>query len=99
VTPRNRAARGPVRADRLEARISGELKRRLEYAANIRGTSLTDFVITSAAQAASETIESYEVLRLSERDRAAFVDALLNPPRPNRRLRQAARRYRRLYSR
>jgi len=30
--------------------------------------------------------QEYEVLHLSERDRAAFFEALLHPPEPNERL-------------
>ena len=34
------------------------------------------------------------VIKLSERDSIAFVNALLEPPEPNEKLREAARRYR-----
>jgi len=78
---------------RLEARISPALKRRLEYAASLRGTSLTDFVIQSAQEAASRTIRENEVLTLSESARAAFAEVILNPPGPNRKAMAAARRY------
>ena len=87
--PHNQTAR----AARLEARISPSLKRRLEYAASLRGTSLTEFVIQSAREAAARTIQENEILTLSERARVAFAELLLNPPRPNRKARAAARRY------
>lgn len=35
----------------------------------------------------------YEVIVLSERDRAAFADALVNPPVPSKRLVQASQAY------
>jgi uncharacterized protein (DUF1778 family) len=81
------------RAARLEARISPQLKRRLEYAASLRGTSLTEFVLQSAQEAAARTIRDNEVLTLSERARTAFAGLLLNPPRPNRKALAAAKRY------
>jgi uncharacterized protein (DUF1778 family) len=82
-----------TRAARLEARISPDLKRRLEYAAALRGTTLTEFVVQSAHEAATRTIRDSEMLTLSERSRVAFANLLLNPPRPSRRAIAAAHRY------
>jgi uncharacterized protein (DUF1778 family) len=78
---------------RLEARISPDLKRRLEYAASLRGATLTEFVVQSAQEAAARTIRESEILTLSERARTAFAELLLHPPRPNRKALAAARRY------
>jgi uncharacterized protein (DUF1778 family) len=82
-----------ARAARLEARISPDLKRRLEYAASLRGASLTEFVVQSAQEAATRTIRENEVFTLSARARVAFAELLLNPPRPNRKAIAAAKRY------
>jgi uncharacterized protein (DUF1778 family) len=82
-----------ARAARLEARISPALKRRLEYAASLRGASLTEFVVQSAQEAATRAIRENEVLTLSEEARVAFAKFLLNPPRPNRKALAAAKRY------
>jgi uncharacterized protein (DUF1778 family) len=82
-----------ARAARLEARITPELKRRLEYAASLRGASLTEFVVQSAQEAAARTIRENEVLTLSESAREAFAGLLLNPPPPNRTAMAAAQRY------
>jgi uncharacterized protein (DUF1778 family) len=82
-----------ARVARLEARISPELKRRLEYAAFLRGASLTEFVVQSAQEAATRTIRESEVLTLSERARVAFAELLVNPPHPNRKAIAAAKRY------
>lgn len=79
---------------RLEARISADQKRRLETAARLRGTSLTDFVIASATEAANRAIQESQTLQLTERDQEVFVRALLEPPAPSARLRAAAKRYR-----
>lgn len=82
-----------ARAARLEARISPDLKRRLEFAASLRGASLTEFVVQSAQEAATRTIRENEMLTLSARARVAFAQLLLNPPRPNRKAKAAAKRY------
>jgi len=82
-----------ARAARLEARSPPALKQRLEYAASLRGSSLTDFVIQSAQEAATRAIRENEALALSERASVAFAEFLLNPPGPNHKAMAAARRY------
>jgi uncharacterized protein (DUF1778 family) len=85
----------PSRNERLEARITAEQKALLSRAAELRGRSLTDFVVSSAQEAAHETIREHESMRLSKRDRQAFVAALLEDAEPGERLQRAADRYRR----
>jgi uncharacterized protein (DUF1778 family) len=82
-----------ARAARLEARISPDLKRRLEYAASLRGSTLTEFVVQSAQDAATRTIRENEVLELSERASIAFVEMLLDTSPPSERAMAAAKRY------
>jgi len=79
--------------ERLEARVTREQKRIIERAAELRGTSVTEFVVVSAQQAATETIKDFETLRLRGEARKVFVNALLNPPAPNAAAKAAARRY------
>jgi len=84
------------RTARFDARLTADDKRLLDRAADLTGRTLTEFVISSAREAAQRTIERYDVMVLTDpRDQAAFVNALLNPPAPGRRLQQAVRRYRR----
>jgi len=79
--------------ERLEARLTPEQKRHIEQAARIKGTSISDFVVLSADDAAVRTIREQEVLTLNERARKIFADALLHPPAPSARLSAAAKRY------
>jgi uncharacterized protein (DUF1778 family) len=81
---------------RLEARLTDEQKALFQHAADLTGRSLTEFVVSSAQEVAARTVREHEVLTLSGRDRQVFVDALLKPQPPNSRLRQAARRYKRI---
>jgi uncharacterized protein (DUF1778 family) len=81
------------RRDRLEARVTVDQKRLIARAANLRGTSVTDFVVESAQRAAKETIQDFEMLRLRDEAREVFVNAILNPPPPNKAARMAAARY------
>ena len=80
--------------ERLEARLTPEQKKHIEHAARIKGTSVSDFVVLSADDAAVRTIREQEVLTLNERAREVFVNALLKPAAPSRRLVAAAKRYR-----
>jgi len=81
------------RSSRLEARIDSEQKVLFERAAALQGCSLSSFIITSAREAAIKTIREHEVIRLVGPDRDAFIAALINPPKPTRKMREAARRY------
>lgn len=81
------------RTSRLEARIDSEQKALFERAAALHGCSLSNFVIASAREAAIRTIREHEVIRLVGPDREAFIAALVNPPSPTRKMREAAKRY------
>lgn len=83
-----------LRAERLEARISGEKKAVLQHAAELSGRTLSEFVVESAQAAAMRVIQEHENIRLSQAEQIAFVSGLLNPAAPNDRLRQAAVNYR-----
>lgn len=87
---------GSGATDRLEARVSPDLKRLFQRAADLQGVTLSDFLIASLRQAAVQTVEQHEVIQLSERDAALFARVMSNPPKPNARLRAAARRYHQL---
>ena len=78
-----------TRGTRLGFRVDAETKRLVERAAALERRSLTDFCLTALAEATRETITQHESLSLTERDRAAFFDALIHAPRPNARLRRA----------
>ena len=82
--------------ERLEARVSAKQKALICQAAALQGCSLTDFMVRALQDAAHRTIKEYEVLELGERDRQVFINALLNPPVPNDRLRRAAEEYRQI---
>ncbi len=78
---------------RLEARISRDQKRLIERAAQLRGRTVTDFVITEIQEAAAATIREFESLQLGEEARDSFMQALLNPPAPNPATKAAMARY------
>jgi len=83
-----------LRTERTEARLLPEQKKRIERAARLKGLSLSDFIVQHADEAERRTIEEHTTWTLGDRDRDVFVQALLNPPRPSSRMKEAARRYR-----
>jgi uncharacterized protein (DUF1778 family) len=88
----------PRAAARLEARISQETKVLIQKAADLEGRTLTDFVVASVQAEAYRVIEQHQTLKLSIEDSEAFVDAILNPPKPNDALKSAASRYKQAMS-
>jgi uncharacterized protein (DUF1778 family) len=93
--PRHRRQRKPaLKAERLEARISGEQKKLFQRAAAAQGRSLTDFVLASVHDAAVRTLQDHEMLKFSAADSTAFVTAMFEQAQPSARLKKAARRYR-----
>lgn len=85
-----------TKIERLEARVSPEQKQFLQRAADLDGRSLTDFIVQAAQEAAHQTIERHRIIRLSERDQQVFVEALLHPAAPGKRLRAAVKRYKKV---
>jgi uncharacterized protein (DUF1778 family) len=79
--------------ERLEARLTPAQKQLIERAAALRGTSVTEFVVVSAQAAATSAIKDFEVLSLRDEAREVFINAVLNPPAPNKSARSAAERY------
>lgn len=94
---RRRGTGATARQQRLEARVTREQKALLQRAADLEGRTLTDFVVSSAQDAALRTIRERETVRLNAEESRAFAEALLHPPRPNAALRAAAKRYRDLF--
>ena len=88
-----------VRTHRIEARVSRDQKKLLQQAAKLQGRTVTEFVVSSAQEAARRVIEEQEVMRLTAKDREAFVASLLDPPVLTGRLASALDRYRHLFER
>ena len=83
-----------TRKARLEVRVSTEQKNMCMRAAELQGTTLTEFVMRNLQEAAQRTIKEYERLELDAQERELFITSLLNPPAPNENLRRADERYR-----
>jgi uncharacterized protein (DUF1778 family) len=78
---------------RLEARVTIEQKQLMERAASLRGQNLTEFIISTLAEASVQIVKDGEFIELTNRDRQVFADALLNPLPPSNRAVADARWY------
>ena len=90
----NQDAPDTTRDAQFEVRVSAAQKSMFQQAATLSGrTLLSEFVVTSAQDAARRVIAEHESIQLSREERQAFVQALLQPPEPNARLKRAAKAY------
>jgi len=73
---------------RLDVRLAADHKNLIEQAASLRGQTVSAFAVSTLVAEAGRVVEESTVLRLSNRDRDAFLATLDNPPKPNARLRK-----------
>ena len=79
---------------RLDLRIPREQKDYFEQAFEIGGfRSLTDFLISAASEKAEAIMEKHNNWLSSENDKRVFFNALVNPPAPNDKLKQAMKKH------
>jgi uncharacterized protein (DUF1778 family) len=87
------AASTTQRDERIDLRLSAELKALLARAASYSGMSLSSFLVSSASRRAKELVAERETLTLSVRDWRAFLAALDKAGRRRPKLEKAAKRY------
>ena len=75
---------------RLEARLPASVYALLKRAAELKGRSISDFVVTPRGTR-QRAIEDEGIIRLSAEDQAGFAQALIKPPAPNAALKRAMR--------
>jgi len=78
----------PTRTDRIDLRISPEAKQALQAAASARRTSVSDFVLASAMEAAQEALADRQRFGLDAEQWTAFQAALDAPPQSHPRLKK-----------
>lgn len=75
------------KSERIALRATSKQKSMLELAADIHGTSTTDFVLRAACIAAENAILDQTVFLVDDERYAQLLDAIENPPEPNDKLR------------
>lgn len=87
-----------IEKTRFDTKLTVVQKELFEQAARLGGyRTLSDFVISTAQEKAKAIVDKHQELLASERDQKIFFDALMNPPKLGKRLRQVAQRYRSIY--
>ncbi|MFH6966616.1 DUF1778 domain-containing protein [Flavobacterium sp. FlaQc-28] len=76
--------------DRIDVRISKQQKELIKHASVLRGfKNLTEFVIYCINTEANKIIKENETVLKTLEDKKIFVDAILNPPKANDKLKRA----------
>jgi uncharacterized protein (DUF1778 family) len=86
----------PINKDeRIELRISTADKRMFKRAQELSGDkSFSSFIARIVKEQAEKIVAQYDQILASEKDRAAFFEAVFHPAAPNSNLVAAAQRYR-----
>lgn len=79
---------------RFDTRLPKEQKELFEYAASLGGfRTLTEFVVFALQERAKMIIEEHDAILSSNRDKELFFKAIMNPTKPNLKLKNAASRF------
>jgi uncharacterized protein (DUF1778 family) len=78
---------------RITARVSDRVRDTLEQAAELLGATVNQFVVQTAYVEAQRVIERESVIRLSQKDAHKVLALLDNPPKPNKRLKDAVKAF------
>jgi uncharacterized protein (DUF1778 family) len=78
---------------RITARVSDNVRATLEQAAELLGATVNQFVVQTAYVEAQRVLERESVIRLSQADARKVLSLLDNPPRPNKRLKDAVKEF------
>ncbi|MBR5033212.1 MAG: DUF1778 domain-containing protein [Treponema sp.] len=76
-----------VKDERIYFRVNSKQKALLEQVAELKNVSLSSYVLTSSLKQAQIDLAENEILVFSNRDRDLVMSALVNPPEPNKALR------------
>lgn len=84
-----------ARSERINLRLSGTAKQRIERAAAVEGKTVSSFIVASALENAEKAVRRHEAMAPGREEARRFFDALADPPPPNDRLRAALAEHRR----
>lgn len=82
-----------MRDSRLDIRTTDEAKATLEQAARFLGTTISAFILESAMEKAMNVLQQAHTIVLTQEGHQRFMDALDNPPAPNKKLKTLFDKY------
>jgi uncharacterized protein (DUF1778 family) len=82
--------------ERITARVSKRVRVTLEQAAELTGSTVNQFIVQSAYHEAQRLVERESVIRLSQEGARKVLALIDHPPKPNKRLRDAAKAFKNL---
>jgi len=84
---------------RFDTRWTREQKEFFEYASRLSGfRTLSEFVFSSVQERAKMIVKEHNMILASNKDKEIFFDALINPQKPNKKLKRAAAKYKEIFS-
>ena len=69
---------------RIEFRVPDGAKKTIEDAAKISNISLSSYILSVVLKQAKIDLEQNEMIILNNKDRDSLMNALKNPPKPNK---------------
>ncbi len=82
-----------MKEKRIDLRVSEAQKALLEKASELKGMSLSSYLLSHGLTAAQADIEKHQKLVLSDTDRDLFLQLLANPPQPEKALMDAMKQF------
>lgn len=80
--------------DRIDVRISKEHKELIKYASELSGfKSVSEFIVNIVRQESKKIIQEDSKILKSLDDKKIFINAILNPPKPNEYLKSSLINY------
>jgi len=80
--------------ERIDVRISKEQKEFVRYASELRGfKNLSEFVVYCISTEANRIVKDNNLIVKTLEDKKIFLNAILNPPSPNQKLKEAQLNY------
>lgn len=79
--------------ERITARVSSAIAETLNEAADLAGTTISNFVVQAALKEAQRVIDREKTIYISKNDAAMLLNLLDSPPAPNAALTKAFKRF------
>jgi len=79
--------------ERVSARIPVQAYQILIHAAEISGATLNQFLVQAAVEKAQMIIEKDQTINISIKSANVFFNAIENPPKPSKKLKDAMKAY------